>query len=114
MDTLENTISWAKKYESNPNVLLYLNMLRDVQILLKDKNIVDYLGHNPVIEINGKNFIVKEYVPEKKCWRCLRVDKVMFDRWSCCDDDNYIIDNNGNILYREVGWRLTEVPYEED
>lgn len=95
------------------DVLYYLRQYRDARQILVDDRVMSYWGRTPVIEIDGMHFAVRDYVARRKAWRCLHVEfSPITGDWTCEDDENYIISNDGKILYKEVGWRLEEVPYE--
>ena len=87
----------------------YLEQYRDIRSILPDKHI-SYWGRLPVVQIGDRFFAVRNYVPDHRAWRCNRVAwSEIHNGWTCLDDDNYIIDNKGKIICREVGWDLREV-----
>ena len=95
------------------DVLYYLRQYKDARHILVDDGIIGYWGRTPVIQVGDQFFAVKYYVPRKHGWRCLHVAiSPITNDWTCEDDENYIIDNTGKILCKEVGWRLEEVPYD--
>lgn len=65
-----------------------------------------------IIEIDG-NFYRIRYRdsgvlrPEDKgLWRAEQVEQDWNGFWSCCDDDDYLINDEGQIVAREIGWGL--------
>ena len=90
------------------DVLHYLKQYRDIRSILPEKHI-SYWGSLPVVQIGDRFFAVRNYVPAHHAWRCDRVEWSETNDWFCPDDDNYIIDNKGKIICREVGWDLREV-----
>ena len=93
--------------------LHYLYEYRNSRKILKDDNVVAYFGRIPIVKLGNEYYSVREYVQKHKAWRCQRMEwSDQFGRWFVCDDDNYIINNGGNIICREVGWDLKEV-YED-
>ena len=90
------------------DALEYLKEYRASRMILAD-NAVGYFGRHPVIESGGRHFAVRQYVPERDAWRCDLVHKTESGSWTCDDDDNWILSNDGAVICREVGWRRTEV-----
>ena len=95
------------------DALYYLKEYRDCRKLLKTENIISYWGKLPVVKIKDHYYAVRDYIPDKQAWRCHRLRwSDISCQWSCDDDDNYIIDNNRNILFIETGWDRRRIPYE--
>ena len=45
---------------------------------------------------------------DKGLWRACKIAKDMFERWYCCDDNDYMIDpESRRIVAVETGWVLT-------
>ena len=87
-----------------------LNEYRDSRKLIFDGRLVSYWGRLPVIKRGAEYYAVHDYVPKHEAWRCHRLTwDNRLGEWSCRDDDNYIIDKNGTLICKEVGWNLTEV-----
>ena len=65
-----------------------------------------------IIEIGGECYKVRGYDPgilRPEDRGLLRAHKVKQDWggfWFCCDDDDYLIDREGKIIAREIGWNL--------
>ena len=65
-----------------------------------------------VIEINGSYYRVRYRDPgfthseDDGLWRCHKVALDWNGNWYCCDDDDYLITDDGQIVAREVGWDL--------
>ena len=66
-----------------------------------------------IIEIGGEYYRVMYQDsgvlrPEDKgLLRAYRVEKSQITGdWFCCDDDDYLIDDSGRIVAREIGWGL--------
>lgn len=109
--TDDNGESYCIKCRLEDETLYYLKQLYDARHILTDGRIVDYWGKLPVIAIGDQRYTVREYLPKNRAWRCSRVSWTEIHQgWSTDDDDNYIIDRDGKILYKEVGWELREVP----
>ena len=43
---------------------------------------------------------------DKGLIRCHKVKQDWNGEWFCCDDDDYLVDENGKIVARETGWDL--------
>lgn len=39
-------------------------------------------------------------------WRCHKVSQDWNGFWFCCDDDDYLITDDGHVVAREIGWDL--------
>ena len=65
-----------------------------------------------IISIGGSFYRVRYRDPgvlrteDKGLWRCHKVDRDWNGRWFCCDDDDYLITDDGRIVARETGWNL--------
>ena len=65
-----------------------------------------------IAEINGEYYMLRykdrgELCPaDKGLWRSIKVWRNQFGNWVCCDDDDWLIDRNGKIVAREIGWDL--------
>lgn len=117
MHTIEEVIT-ALEQGATSNIhrdaVEYLKQYRDSRNILKTENIIEYWGKLPVVKIKDHYYAVRDYIRDKRAWRCHRLKwSDISYQWSCEDDDNYIIDDNGTILYREVGWDLRKV-YEDE
>lgn len=95
-------------------ILRYLREYRDSRKLLQTDRIVAYWGPLPIIKLQDQYFSVRDYVPKHKAWRCNRMNwNAEQDVWYCMDDENYIINNDGNLICKEYGYDLREVYPEE-
>ena len=95
------------------NALRYLEEYRDSRKILKDDQIIGYWGKTPVTKIDGKYFAIGRYLPNEQAWRCSRVHWSDITRdYTPYDDEDYIIDNNREILFVETGWERRRIPYE--
>ena len=66
-----------------------------------------------IIEIEGKFYRIRYRDPgilrpeDKGLWRADRVDRSTINgEWYVCDDDDFLIDDNGKVVAREIGWEL--------
>lgn len=119
-DTIESLERRPHEYENFlirsemtiESALKYLKEYRDIRNILPDK-VISYCGRNPVVQIGSKYFAVREYLPTERSWRCHQVEiSPITQTWVCCEDENFIIDNTGKILYREIGWDLRREKWE--
>lgn len=55
-----------------------------------------------IAEIGGKHF--RLLFRENGFWKADMVELDQFGRWMVCDDDIWVIDPDGKIVGREVGW----------
>ena len=127
MKTLDELIDYAEHSEDSfgmmrddehqelwGSIARYLKEYRDSRHLLQTDRIIAYWGPLPIIKLYDKFFAVREYVPKHKAWRCNRMAwNAEQDVWSCIDDENYIISNDGALVCKEYGYDLREV-YPED
>lgn len=96
------------------DALHYLKAYRDQQMLFSGHQPISYWGGKtrPIIQIDGEYFCVIDYTHKHDgCWRCIKVKPIgdgIFDGWTCCDDDNYLLDRTGKMICREIGWDLRE------
>lgn len=96
--------------------LRYLKMFRDMQEMIAGQKIITYWGglSHPVIKIGEDFFCIQDWTHKHDgCWRSVKIKPVgdgVFDGWFVCDDDNYLIDRNGRLICREIGWELREEP----
>ena len=51
---------------------------------------------------------------DKGLWRAHRVRQDWNGFWSCDEDDDFMIDQDMNIVARETGWGLTRMPYKKE
>lgn len=127
MKTLDEVIALAEKQEEYfgwvrdselqdkwDAILHYLKELRNIRGILPDR-LIGYFGRTPVVQIDGFYFGVREYDKLRGGWRCERVEESSITHdWVCTDDDTYIIDNSGKVLYRLVGWDLRREEYRRE
>lgn len=93
------------------DALAYLRQYQDARHILTDDRIVSYWGRLPVIKIGDEYYAVRNYVKRQRGWRCNKLSADEYG-WYTADDENYIIDKDGNIICKEYGWDLREEPYE--
>ena len=107
-------ISLDARSETLNDAIGYLEQLEDIRRSIFDRQIVGYFGRLPVTKIGDSFFAIRDYVPEYHAWRCLKVAISTVNwEWTCDDDDNWIIDRDGNILMKERGWDLRIVRPDE-
>ena len=62
------------------------------------------------VRYRDSGFVHKE---DKGLWRCLKVDWDG-DHFGTHDDDDWMLDNEGNVLAHEIGWDLRRVKIQND
>lgn len=107
-------ISPDLRSETLNDAIGYLEQLEDIRRSIFDRQIVGYFGRLPVTKVGDEFFAIRDYVPDYHAWRCLKVciSEITYN-WSCDDDDNWIIDRDGNVLMKERGWDLRRVKPDE-
>ena len=102
------------KSETLDDAIAYLEQLEDIRRSIFDRRMVGYFGRLPVTQIGDEFYAIRDYDRHYHAWRCSRV-KYNFESgvWYTDDDDNWIIDRDGNILMKERGWDLRKVKPEE-
>lgn len=126
MKTLDETIEYtqmivnmipndgADRYDAWTSILHYLKAYRDQQMIFSGHQPISYWGGKtrPIIQVDGEYYCVIDYTHKHNgCWRCIKVKPIgdgIFDGWTCCDDDNFLMDREGKMIYREIGWNLRE------
>ena len=65
-----------------------------------------------IIEIEGKFYRIRyrdrgfPHEEDRGLWRAEMVAQDPIGFWYVCDDDDYLIDDSGKVVAREIGWNL--------
>ena len=103
-------VSPGMRSETLNDAIGYLEQLEDIRRSIFDRHMVGYFGRLPVTQIGDEFYAIRDYDRHYHAWRCSRVQfSQARGTWYTDDDDNWIIDRDGNILLKERGWDLRKV-----